>query len=55
MKLCGECGRVNSHHPNCPEADDVPHGFNECNECGELEESGFINDDGVCLDCEERA
>ena len=22
MTLCGECGRVNGHHPNCPEAED---------------------------------
>ena len=22
MKLCSECGRVNGHHPNCPEAED---------------------------------
>ena len=22
MKYCLECGTVNGHHPNCPEADD---------------------------------
>jgi len=22
MKFCTECLQVNSHHPNCPEADD---------------------------------
>lgn len=22
MKLCPECGRVNGHHPNCPEHDE---------------------------------
>jgi|TARA_R100001163_G_C5043708_1_gene181353 hypothetical protein len=22
MKYCPECGTVNGHHPNCPEADD---------------------------------
>ena len=55
MKMCGDCGRVNSHHPHCPDADDIPRGFAQRDECGEVEETGFINDDGVCLDCEDRA
>ena len=54
MKMCGDCGRVNSHHPHCPGADDIPRGFAQCDECGEVEETGFINDDGVCIDCEDR-
>jgi hypothetical protein len=53
MNLCGECGRVNGHHPHCPNAEDIPHNFSQCEVCGEIEESGFINDYGACIDCEE--
>lgn len=27
--------------------------FAACDECGEHQETGFINDEGVCMDCEE--
>ena len=29
------------------------HVFVQCNECGELDESGFISDHGQCIECEE--
>ena len=29
MRLCRECGRVNGHHPNCPEAEDWVEGEEE--------------------------
>ena len=55
MTLCGECGRVNGHHAHCPNAEDIPHNFSQCEVCGEIEESGFINDYGACIDCEDLA
>ena len=29
------------------------HIFVQCNECGEMDESGFISDHGQCIECEE--
>lgn len=55
MNLCGECGRVNGHHPHCPNAEDIPSGWDECHKCGEIWGQSFINDSGVCADCEDRA
>ena len=31
----------------------IAHVFTSCNTCGIEDESGFINDDGVCMKCEE--
>ena len=55
MNLCHECGRVNGHHAHCPNAEDIPSGWDECRECGEIWGLSFINNDGVCADCEDRA
>lgn len=55
MRMCTECGYVNSHSPNCPEAEDLPHNFRQCEECGGVEESRFINDQGWCVNCEDHA
>lgn len=31
----------------------VTNDFGSCDECGLHQETGFIDDDGVCMDCEE--
>ena len=33
--------------------DDPDFEWGQCIECKEIQESGFINDYGVCIDCEE--
>ncbi len=31
----------------------IQNDFSSCDECGQHQETGFINDDGICMDCEE--
>ena len=51
MNLCNECGRVNSHHAHCPNAEDIPSGWDECIGCGELTPDDERVDDGLCEAC----
>ena len=55
IRVCNECWHVGGHSPNCPEAEDIPTGWDECKECGEIWGRSFINKHGVCADCEDKS